>query len=385
VLEPALEAALRSQFWMLANATFTTSQHGSLTSLDLSGWGIESLNGLEMARGLTSLNLEGNNVSDLSPLEGLTNLRTLSLSNYSSFSGSGYANTGRENKVEDLSPLVGLTQIENINLRGNRVTDLSPLVNFWQNSSGCYLDVSENGLDERLGSPDTLAVQQLQSRGVSVSWWGQRILTPLEILSQTIGSFTPIGQKFYGDAPFSVIEPSATSGLTVTLSVKSGPATISGNMVTLTGGGTVVLAANQSGDANYHAASEVTMSFFVQGREGYDQWAERHYGAEVGQHGDRSRDDDGDGISNYLEYKADTDPRDARSKFAVEAVDKKAEGFEVRWQGRQGIKYRLLWSNNLVDWSEVNESRRTGSGLTEFVIDTGAVSGKRFYRVEVVD
>ncbi len=211
------------------------------------------------------------------------------------------------------------------------------------------------------------------------------MLTPLEILSQTIGSFTPIGQKFYGDAPFSVIEPSATSGLTVTLSVKSGPATISGNMVTLTGGGTVVLAANQSGDANYHAASEVTMSFFVQGREGYDQWAERHFGLEVGQRGDQSSDDDGDGISNNLEYKADTDPRDARSKFAVEGAEKKAGGFEVRWQGRQGIKYRLLWSNNLVDWNEVNESRRTGSGVTESVIDTGAESGKRFYRVEVVD
>ncbi len=57
--------------------------------------------------------------------------------------------------------------------------------------------------------------------------------------------------------------PVATSGLPVALSVKSGPATISGNMVTVTGVGTVVLAANQGGSAVYNPATEVTTSFTV--------------------------------------------------------------------------------------------------------------------------
>jgi 5-hydroxyisourate hydrolase-like protein (transthyretin family) len=81
--------------------------------------------------------------------------------------------------------------------------------------------------------------------------------------TQTIGSFASIGNKIYGDGPFAVTPPTATSNLPVTLSVKSGPATISGNTVTLTGAGTVVLAANQTGNANYNAASEVTTSFGV--------------------------------------------------------------------------------------------------------------------------
>jgi len=51
--------------------------------------------------------------------------------------------------------------------------------------------------------------------------------------------------------------------LPVILSVKSGPATLSGNTVTLTGAGTVVLAANQAGNENYNAAPEVTTSFNV--------------------------------------------------------------------------------------------------------------------------
>ena len=203
--------------------------------------------------------------------------------------------------------------------------------------------------------------------------------------SQTITAFSAITNKVFGGSPFAVIAPASSSGLPVTLSVKSGPATISGNMVTMTGVGTIVLAANQAGDASYGAATEVTTSFLVEGRESYEQWAQRHFGGEVAQRGGQSRDDDGDGISNHLEYKSDTDPKDARSKFAVEAVEKKAGGFEVRWQGKQGIKYRLLWSNNLATWSEVNDSRRTGSGATESVTDTGATSGKKFYCVEVVD
>jgi 5-hydroxyisourate hydrolase-like protein (transthyretin family) len=81
--------------------------------------------------------------------------------------------------------------------------------------------------------------------------------------AQTIGTFASIGSKTFGDAPFAVTAPTATSGLPVALSVKSGPATISGNIVTITGAGTVVLAANQAGNANYNAASEVTMSFTV--------------------------------------------------------------------------------------------------------------------------
>jgi formylglycine-generating enzyme required for sulfatase activity len=81
--------------------------------------------------------------------------------------------------------------------------------------------------------------------------------------TQTIGTFANIVNKAFGDAPFTVTAPTSTSSLPVTLSVKSGPATISGNTVTITGAGTVMLAANQAGNANYNAASEVTTSFSV--------------------------------------------------------------------------------------------------------------------------
>ena len=82
---------------------------------------------------------------------------------------------------------------------------------------------------------------------------------------QTIGAFTQIAPKNANSASFTVTPPLAGSGLPVVLSVKSGPATISGNTITLTGTGTVVLAANQSGNADFDAAPEIVTSFTVAG------------------------------------------------------------------------------------------------------------------------
>ncbi len=80
--------------------------------------------------------------------------------------------------------------------------------------------------------------------------------------TQTI-TFAPIASRPYGSAPFAVTATSsAGSNYQVTITVQSGPATIGGGTVTLTGAGTVVLLASQAGDANYSAAT-ATQSFQV--------------------------------------------------------------------------------------------------------------------------
>lgn len=80
---------------------------------------------------------------------------------------------------------------------------------------------------------------------------------------QTISAFDPIATQTYGAAPFTINLPTATSNLTVTTTVKSGPAKLVGNLLTLTGAGTVVLSASQSGDATFAAAPVVTTSFVI--------------------------------------------------------------------------------------------------------------------------
>jgi hypothetical protein len=75
-------------------------------------------------------------------------------------------------------------------------------------------------------------------------------------------AFGALASKTYGDAPFTV-SATASSGLPVSFSIVSGPATISGNLVTITGAGSVTVRASQAGDANWNAAPSVNQSFSV--------------------------------------------------------------------------------------------------------------------------
>lgn len=81
-------------------------------------------------------------------------------------------------------------------------------------------------------------------------------------LSQTL-SFAAPSQKQVGDAPFPLVA-SASSGLTVSFQILSGPATVSGNTVTLTGAaGVVHIRASQAGNEAYLAAAPVDRHFHV--------------------------------------------------------------------------------------------------------------------------
>ncbi|HEY3322789.1 MAG TPA: PQQ-binding-like beta-propeller repeat protein, partial [Planctomycetota bacterium] len=75
-------------------------------------------------------------------------------------------------------------------------------------------------------------------------------------------AFTPLADKLPNDPPFT-LNCTVSSGLPVSFSIVSGPATISGNTVTITGGGTVTVRASQAGNANYNAALDVDQSFNV--------------------------------------------------------------------------------------------------------------------------
>jgi len=88
--------------------------------------------------------------------------------------------------------------------------------------------------------------------------------------------------------PDFTISASASSGLPVSLSIVSGPATVSGNMISLTGTtGTVVVRASQAGDSCYSAAADVDQSFLVTEPtdicDGLSPWVAQVYngGAEV--------------------------------------------------------------------------------------------------------
>jgi sugar lactone lactonase YvrE len=88
--------------------------------------------------------------------------------------------------------------------------------------------------------------------------------TPPTSLSTPTLIFAAIATQSFGNAPVLVSATSASAGA-VTYSVTSGPAAISGNVVTLTGVGPVTLSASQAATATYAAASTSTSFMVTQG------------------------------------------------------------------------------------------------------------------------
>ena len=83
--------------------------------------------------------------------------------------------------------------------------------------------------------------------------------------TQTISFTAPVSPVTYGVAPIALDATGGASGNAVSFSVQSGPGSVNGNgnMLTITGAGTVVVAANQAGNANYAPAAQVTRSIVV--------------------------------------------------------------------------------------------------------------------------
>ena len=80
--------------------------------------------------------------------------------------------------------------------------------------------------------------------------------------AQTI-TFSPIPNHQIGDAPI-ILSPSASSGLPVTLAVLSGPAMMTGNLLSFRStNGWVTVAATQPGNSNYNAAPELDRTFYL--------------------------------------------------------------------------------------------------------------------------
>lgn len=87
--------------------------------------------------------------------------------------------------------------------------------------------------------------------------WVQAVFT--DKTAQTI-SFAPLGNQPLGGVPLT-LGATASSGLPVTYTLVSGPATLSGNQLSLTGPGAVTVQASQPGDGEFLPAPNVSRSF----------------------------------------------------------------------------------------------------------------------------
>lgn len=210
----------------------------------------------------------------------------------------------------------------------------------------------------------------------------------IEKAPQTI-TFDPIPDAYSNAAPMA-LSASSDSGLGLAFSVISGPAAVAGSTLTLSGGiGTVVVRAEQSGDANHHPAMPVERSFEVTfDPASYEAWALANFGDAHASLGEAAEDPDGDGRSNRAEWLARTDPRDGRDRFEAFVVVDANRAVLVRWLARHGVTYRVCRSEDGMIWSELAGSRRSGNDAFAEIADPleapPAGPECRLYRVETV-
>ncbi len=196
-----------------------------------------------------------------------------------------------------------------------------------------------------------------------------RKLTPANLLPapQTI-TFAALADRAF-TANAITLSATSSSGLPVSFAVVSGPATLNGASLTLTGTGVVTVRATQAGNSSYLAAPAVDRSFTVS--VGFEAWLVERFDA--AQRADTqltgpNADFDRDGLSNFVEYALGLDPKVADSNRATEVTATAGDWTFVyqRPADRSEVTYVVEVSTNLTTWTTVGVvHERTATGTTE--------------------
>ena len=143
---------------------------------------------------------------------------------------------------------------------GNQAYGTAPFaVSATSNSTGAFTYSVVSGPATISGSTVTLtgvgAVTLMASEAADSNYAAATRNATFTVTAGTPAISFTVGNQTYGTAPFAVSATSNSTGA-FTYSVVSGPATISGSTVTLTGVGSVTLMASEAADSNYAAATK---------------------------------------------------------------------------------------------------------------------------------
>jgi len=94
-------------------------------------------------------------------------------------------------------------------------------------------------------------------------------------------------------------------------------------------------------------------------------------------------DSDGDGMNNYAEWKAGTNPTDATSVLKLLPPANSVSGITVTWQSVSGVTYYLRSSTNLPAFTSIQSNIVGQAGSTSYTDITATNGGPYYYRVGV--
>jgi len=97
-----------------------------------------------------------------------------------------------------------------------------------------------------------------------------------------------------------------------------------------------------------------------------------------------SLDSDGDGMSDWDEIVAGTDPNDPNSLLRILNIEKIPSGWKLEWQGGSNVSQYVDAATDLTlgDWLTIH-TNLPPTVITNDLIDVGVTNGNRFYRVRV--
>jgi len=178
--------------------------------------------------------------------------------------------TSNNNLIGNGTGITNLSQISSSNLIGTIADHINPLLGPLQNNGGptetmALLPgspaINAGSVGLAVDTNGNLLSYDQRGAGYPRIFDGTVDIGAYESPYQVI-TFGPLVNQTYGVAPIT-LTATASSGLTVRYTVISGPATISGDVLTIIGAGLVDVEADQAGNATYAAATPVDESFVV--------------------------------------------------------------------------------------------------------------------------